>query len=109
MAPMNHRLMRPMRKGPRKPGAPTITLSIYNSGFGRITTTWTAPASNGGSVITAYRVYYNGDSEVAVQASGTATSAFFEADSPSGGEVVRVAAVNVAGEGPKSAPLVVTQ
>lgn len=101
--------MRPRRKGPSRPGAPTITASVYTGGNGRITTTWTAPASNGGSSITAYRVFYNGQSASSVQAAGTATSAYFEPDpEPSGGEVVRVAAVNVVGEGPKSAPFTVT-
>ncbi len=109
MAPMNHRLMRPTRKGPKVPGAPTITSSIYTGGNGRITTTWSAPASNGGSAITLYRIYYSAETIVPVQAVGSASSAYFEPIvDPSGGEIVQVAAVNAVGEGPKSAPFPVT-
>ena len=94
--PMNHRLMRP-RQRRSQPGAPTITLADGSSGQ----LVWTAPASNGGSSITKYRIYeedsfveeVNGDvlTWPSIVGPGTAYS---------------VSAVNAVGEGPKSAPVI---
>lgn len=83
------------------PGAPT---GLAGVGFFNIE--WTAPASDGGSPITAYRVYVDGvDPEVVAGDSGeflTDTSWRFTA----GGEYTfEVSAINALGEGPKSEPL----
>jgi hypothetical protein len=63
---------------------------------------WTAPASDGGSTITAYKVYVNGVWD------GYDSSSNESIDAVSTGQVVEVSAVNAVGEGPKSAAVVVS-
>ena len=53
--PMNPRLLRPRRRV-TVPGAPTITGADGYTGM----LTWSAPASNGGSIITKYRIHEGG-------------------------------------------------
>lgn len=98
MAPMNPRLLRPSRRGATVPGAPTITLAANTNPV-----VWDAPASDGGSPITGYRVYVNGTLFEDYGDSGMRSSV----DSLSAGQVVTVSAINSVGEGPKSAPVVV--
>ncbi len=99
MPPMNNRLMRPTKRKPRRPGAPTITSADGSTGL----LVWNAPASNGGSAITAYRIYEEG----------------FPIDQTNGnvltwpniagpGTAYAVSAVNAVGEGPKSAEVEAT-
>lgn len=107
MMPMNHRLMRPTRKGPTVPGRPTVTFASDTNNDGRVEAAWTTPAT-GGSPLTGFRVYLDGallGAVAVLPASGWSASATFEADP---GNIVQIAAVNAVGEGPKSAPFGVT-
>ena len=78
------------------PGAP-VALE-YDSGADEVT--WAAPASDGGSPILHYRVYFNGvwDQQETVSSN---------VESPAAGEY-EVSAVNAIGEGPKAGPVTVT-
>jgi hypothetical protein len=96
MTPMNPRLLRPRRRI-TVPGAPTITVAVESFSL-----EWLPPVSNGGSPIVFYRVYLDGGLVDEVYG-GTAW-----VDSPSAGQVVEVSAVNVVGEGQKSAAVVAT-
>jgi hypothetical protein len=78
---------------PSAPGAPTGVAATHLS-----PATWVAPTTTGGSPVTAYRVYVNGDLAETVAAPATTTAGGWPAAS-----VVQVAAVNAVGEGPKSA------
>ncbi len=95
---MDHRRMVPRRRI-RPPSAPTITVAVEANPV-----EWLPPASNGGSPIVSYRVYLDGSLYETVDASQTTSI-----DSPYAGAVCEVSAVNVAGEGPKSAPVVVSE
>ena len=97
MVPMNPRLLRPTKRKPSRPGAPTITSATDGTAV-----IWTAPASDGGSTITAYKVYVNGVWD------GYDSSSNESIDAVSTGQVVEVSAVNAVGEGPKSAAVVVS-
>ena len=94
--PMNPRLLRPRRR-PTVPGAPTITGADGYTGM----LTWSAPASNGGSSITNYRIYEDGffidqvNGDVLTWPSIVGPGAGYE-----------VSAVNAVGEGPKSAAVI---
>jgi hypothetical protein len=83
---------------PTSPGKPTM--ATFAAGQ---QATWTAPSNNGGSALTAYRLYVNGDASIAPYGPSDTTS--FE--SFTGGTVLAVSAVNVIGEGPKSDPVTV--
>ena len=98
MVPMNPRLLRPTKRKPSRPGAPTITLATEGDGV-----IWTAPVSNGGATIYEYRIYQDGYFLDAVPGSELA---WLYAASP--GSIYEVSAVNAVGEGPKSAPVVAT-
>ena len=99
MVPMNPRLLRPTKRKPSRPGPPTITSATDGN-----PATWTAPATDGGSTITAYRVYVNGVWDTASYDINT----FESVDAVVAGQVIQVSAVNAVGEGPKSAPVVAT-
>lgn len=90
---MNPRLMRPMCCKSRVPGAPTITVASVAEGL-----RWTPAASNGGCPVTGFRIYGDGGIVGAVGSMAFAWPNVFA------GLVYQVAAVNVAGEGPKSLP-----
>ena len=83
---------------PTVPGAPTITSATDGN-----SAIWTAPASDGGSIITAYRVYVNGVWDTA----SYDINSFESVDAVIAGQVIQVSAVNAVGEGPKSAPVTV--
>ena len=99
MVPMNPRLLRPTKRKPSRPGPPTITGADGSNGH----LVWTAPASNGGSSITNYRIYEDGffidqvNGDVLTWPSIVGPGAGYE-----------VSAVNAVGEGPMSAPVVAT-
>lgn len=94
---MDHRRMVPRRRIGR-PGVPTITVAVEANPV-----EWLPPASNGGSPITEYRVYVDGDLFETVAAPETST-----VNSVAGGAAVQVSAVNAVGEGPKSATVIAT-
>ena len=98
MPPMNNRLLRPTKRKPSRPGPPTITSATDGN-----PATWTAPATDGGSTITAYRVYVNGVWDTA----SYDINSFESVDAVIAGQVIQVSAVNAVGEGPKSAPVTV--
>jgi len=97
--PMNNRLLRPTKRKPSRPGAPTITLADGSSGQ----LVWTAPASNGGSAITAYRIYEEG---FPIDQTNGSVRTWPSIAGP--GTAYSVSAVNVVGEGPKSAEVEAT-
>ena len=99
MVPMNPRLLRPTKRKPSRPGAPTITLADGSSGQ----LVWTAPASNGGASITKYRIYEE-DSFVEEVNGNVLTWPSIAGP----GTGYSVAAVNAVGEGPKSKAVVAT-
>ena len=78
---------------PSAPGTPTGVAATHLN-----PATWVAPTTTGGSPVTAYRVYVNGDLAETVAAPATTTAGGWSATS-----VVQVSAVNAVGEGPKSA------
>lgn len=97
---VSFRVPRPkLPAGPTVPGAPTITNAVAETLI-----TWSAPESNGGSPITGYKLYVNGQWDTAPYGASDFTSV----DGYEAGTVVRVSAVNAAGEGPQSAPVTVT-
>jgi len=95
---MSPRLLRPRRRI-TVPGAPTITSADGSTGL----LVWNAPASNGGSSITAYRIYEEGFFIEAVNGNVLTWPSI-----AGPGTAYSVAAVNVAGEGPKSVEVVAT-
>ncbi|MBU2074458.1 MAG: fibronectin type III domain-containing protein [Actinobacteria bacterium] len=88
------------------PGAVT-GLSASSSAPTSATATWSAPADDGGSSITGYRVSLAGGGTTLVSA-GT-TSHTFTGLSPDTTYTVQVAAVNAEGDGPTSSTQVTTQ
>ena len=85
------------------PGAPTI--GSVSAGDAAATVTWTAPASNGGSVITGYVVtpYIAGVAQTAQTFSSTATTETVTGLTAGTSYTFKVAAINAAGTGPASA------
>lgn len=87
------------------PGAPTaVTPTRQNS---QVSLSWTAPASNGGSAITDYKIEYSSDSgsnwTEFTRSASTSTSATVSGLSNGTAYVFRVTAKNVAGYGAASA------
>jgi hypothetical protein len=90
--------------GPSVPGAPTITSASFdeNTDVG-----FTTP-SDGGSEITAYKLYFDGVEQTPDSISlSDINSASFAANLV--GQEVEVSAVNAIGEGPKSDPFTVVE
>lgn len=84
------------------PGAPTgLTVTTHLSAQDSADLAWTAPASNGGSAITGYRVYYSFNaSDYTLVGTYATTTALLTLASYGGQAVyVRVSAVNAVGEG----------
>ena len=82
------------------PDAPTI--GTATSGNRSISITWTAPASNGGSAITAYKIYNNADDTLMATAPSNLTSATIGGLTNGTEYVVYVKAQNAAGLSSKS-------
>jgi titin len=88
------------------PGAPTISQAFYDPSEGGTNVTWQAPASDGGTPITGYVVYFDGD----VYTPDTmVSSTHYRFAGNFSGSTVEVSAVNSVGEGPKSAPVTVVE
>ncbi len=90
--------------GAQPPGAPT---NVNGSPLDRaVSLTWSAPASNGGSPVTGYRITpYVGSAAQDPVLTGSPATSFTVAGLTDGvGYTFRVAAVNAAGTGPDSAP-----
>lgn len=82
------------------PGAPVITAASVSGEF--LTVTGDAPSNNGGSSITGYRLYVNGDFYLN-QALELVLWDFGGEETPiEGGDEIRISAVNAIGEGPLS-------
>jgi hypothetical protein len=87
---------------PTVPGAPTLTSAT--AGSGQVSLAWTAPASNGGSAITGYRVYRSTSAggETLYTSLGNVTS-YTDVGLANGTTYYyKVAAVNSVGTGPLS-------
>jgi titin len=87
------------------PGLPTIT--SVTPGIGQATVVWEAPASDGGSAVTAYRVFVDGEQR-GDDLPATARSLLVDGLVNNSTHAFQVAAVNVHGEGGKSAAVVAT-
>ena len=86
------------------PGAPTAVLATAKSAGVQLT--WTAPASNGGSPITGYRItpFIGANAQTPTTLSSTATSATVNGLNNGTAYTFTVAAINSAGAGAESAP-----
>jgi hypothetical protein len=98
---------------PTVPGPPQILSATYTTGIDFVETSvlHTVP-NNGGSSITEYKYYFDGveASFSNVNENGAAGQDFFSKfDLSFLGQAVQVSAVNGVGEGPKSAPVTVTE
>ena len=91
-----------LRRAPEAPGAPTNLMAEADGGT-RIELTWTAPADDGGSAITGYRIEVSDDgssgswSDVVANTGSTATSYTHTGLSPGDTRHYRVSAINPAG------------
>lgn len=87
------------------PSAPRSLTAGSGPGVGQITLGWQPPASSGGALITAYRVYRGetpGNESFLTQVSG-AMGGLTDTGLPNGAHrFYRVAAANIVGEGPRS-------
>jgi fibronectin type 3 domain-containing protein len=90
------------------PSAPTL---LGAAADGAAALSWTAPSSDGGSTVSAYRIYRkvgSGTESLLTSTSGTTTTYVDGALTNGTAYTYRVAAVNGAGEGPKSNAVTVT-
>jgi hypothetical protein len=85
------------------PGAPTNLAAVFANGTWNLA--WTAP-SDGGSPLTAYRVYVDGVFDTGAQTSPLSANATTTASTDA---EVSVSAVNAIGEGPQTAPLLLEE
>jgi hypothetical protein len=93
---MDPRLMRPKRRGPTVPGAPTIIVASESEGL-----QWSPPANTGGSAIIEYRLSEFG---ILLDVVGGNETTWYNPPAP--GNTYTVSAVNVVGEGPQSPPVI---
>jgi hypothetical protein len=87
---------------PTVPGKPVIVSASADSAF-----RFNDPANDGGSEITAYKVFVDGDEVTPDEIAGDGDNlADFIASlvEPASGSSVQVSAVNAVGDGPRSAP-----
>ena len=90
---------------PTAPGLPTgLTVATDEDAQSSVDANWTAPASDGGLPITAYKVYTSFDAETYSLHATTAGTSFSVAAGGYGGQTIyiKVSAVNAAGEGSQS-------
>ena len=87
---------------PTVPGKPTITGVVFNSANNYDAVSWEAPSSNGGSAITAYKLYADGVYDA------TAQIDLVSANSGALAGEYQVSAINAVGEGPLSEIFAVT-
>lgn len=90
------------------PGAPTVLSAAEFEGTGCGNAEWTAPESDGGSAITAWRLYLNGSFAEEITNDPPASSYSGCSGGLFAGGSWQVSAVNAVGEGPKSDPFTVT-
>ena len=103
-APARTRPRRPRSRPRTVPGAPTG--GRRHGGQGQVALTWTAPASNGGSAITGYRVtpFIGTTAQTAMLTGSTATTSFTVTGLTNGtAYTFTVAAINAVGTGADSA------
>jgi Fibronectin type III domain len=86
---------------PTAPGAPTSVTAV--AGNAQATVNWTAPASNGGSVITSYEVT-SAPGGITATVSGSTTSAVVTGLANGTSYTFTVTATNAIGTGPASSP-----
>ncbi len=93
---------------PARPGAPTLTSAT--AGNGSVDLSWTPPASDGGSAITAYDVYRGTSSGGEMLLAGGVSGTTYHDASLANGTTFfyQVTAVNAVGEGPRSNELSAT-
>ncbi len=84
------------------PGAPTEVKGT--AGNGKVTLSWSAPSSNGGSAITEYKIvpFKNGTEQTAIKTSSTETSRVIEGLTNGTPYTFTVAAITANGTGPAS-------
>jgi hypothetical protein len=85
-------------KAPTAPDAPTATKASSTS----IAVQWAAPADDGGSAVTGYRVYENGGAAPICEVAATVTDCTVEGLALASNHAYQVAAINAVGEGPRS-------
>jgi hypothetical protein len=89
---------------PTVPGKPVNLTAVFDGDAWNLE--WGAPANDGGSTVLDYKIYVEGvldaDAQVSVSENNATTSATTDAE-------VSVSAVNAIGEGPQSAPLLITE
>jgi predicted RNA-binding protein with TRAM domain len=97
--------------GPPPAGSPTVPLSVTGSASDQaVTINWATPASDGASPITGYVVYVRQSGTIVVQDIVSATTFTDTVSGLTNGltYAVSVAAMNAVGQGPESAPLLLT-
>jgi hypothetical protein len=85
-------------KAPTAPDAPTAAKASSTS----IAVQWAAPADDGGSAVTGYRVYENGGAAPICEVAATVTDCTVEGLALASNHAYQVAAINAVGEGPRS-------